>query len=131
PERFGRMPMIALSVVVLPAPLRPSKVTTSPGRTSKETPCRTWLSPYHPSSPVTDKRGLAVALTSGCASAASAMTGSDIGFDHAWVLRHGFIVAFGKHLAARQHRDGVGQRCDDREIVLDHQDRAVGRDALD
>ena len=40
--------MIAFSVVVLPAPLRPSRVTTSPRRTSKLTPCSTWLSPYQP-----------------------------------------------------------------------------------
>ena len=35
PLRLPRMPMIAFSVVVLPAPLRPSRVTTSPSRTSK------------------------------------------------------------------------------------------------
>ena len=35
PVRRRTMPMIDLSVVVLPAPLRPSSVTTSPGRTSK------------------------------------------------------------------------------------------------
>ena len=40
------MPMTDLSVVVLPAPLRPSSVTTSPARTSKSTPCRMWDSPY-------------------------------------------------------------------------------------
>ena len=38
PLRLPTMPMIAFSVVVLPAPLRPSSVTTSPGRTSKSTP---------------------------------------------------------------------------------------------
>ena len=40
------MPMIDFSVVVLPAPLRPSSVTTSPSKTSKVTPCRMWDSPY-------------------------------------------------------------------------------------
>ena len=40
PLRRATMPMIAFSVVVLPAPLRPSKVTTSPSRTSRSTPCR-------------------------------------------------------------------------------------------
>jgi len=46
PSRRGTRPMIDFIVVVLPAPLRPSKVTTSPSRTSKSTPCRMWLSPY-------------------------------------------------------------------------------------
>ena len=35
PVRWPTMPMIDFSVVVLPAPLRPSSVTTSPARTSK------------------------------------------------------------------------------------------------
>ena len=47
PRRRPTIPMIDLSVVVLPAPLRPSSVTISPGRTSKSTPCRTCDSPYH------------------------------------------------------------------------------------
>ena len=38
PLRLPTMPMIDFSVVVLPAPLRPSRVTTSPGLTSKSTP---------------------------------------------------------------------------------------------
>ena len=38
PSRRGTMPMIDRSVVVLPAPLRPSSVTTSPAATSKATP---------------------------------------------------------------------------------------------
>ena len=46
PVRWPTMPMIDFSVVVLPAPLRPSSVTTSPGSTSKLTPCSTWDSPY-------------------------------------------------------------------------------------
>ena len=37
--------MIVLSVVVLPAPLRPSRATASPGSTVSETPCSTWLRP--------------------------------------------------------------------------------------
>ena len=41
------------------------------------------------------------------------------------------VVALGQHLAARQHGDAVGEVGDDREIVLDHQDGAVGRDPPD
>jgi hypothetical protein len=38
PVRLPMMPMIDFSVEVLPAPLRPSKVTTSPAFTLKLTP---------------------------------------------------------------------------------------------
>ncbi len=38
PVRLPIMPITDLSVEVLPAPLRPSSVTTSPGRTSKFMP---------------------------------------------------------------------------------------------
>ena len=38
-------PMMLLSVVLLPTPLRPSSPTTSPRRTSRETPSRMWLLP--------------------------------------------------------------------------------------
>ena len=37
--------MMVRIVVVLPAPLRPSRQTTSPSFTASETPCRIWLSP--------------------------------------------------------------------------------------
>ena len=40
PARRSTIPMIDFSVVVLPAPFRPSSVTTSPSRTSKVMPCR-------------------------------------------------------------------------------------------
>jgi hypothetical protein len=45
PVRCSTMPMIDFKVVVLPAPLRPSKVTTSPSRTLSATPCRMCDSP--------------------------------------------------------------------------------------
>ena len=46
PRAAGTIPMIDFSVVVLPAPLRPSSVTTSPAVTSNVTPCSTCDSPY-------------------------------------------------------------------------------------
>jgi hypothetical protein len=45
PERGGTRPMMLLSVVVLPAPFRPSRQTTSPSATSSERSYRMWLSP--------------------------------------------------------------------------------------
>ena len=46
PVRLPMMPMTDFSVVVLPAPLRPSSVTTSPAFTLKLMPCRMCDSPY-------------------------------------------------------------------------------------
>src|SRR3954465_3729090 len=110
------MPMIDFMVVVLPAPLRPSSVTTSPGITSKVMPCRTWLSPYQASRPLTDRRGAVAAR--GCpARAALAMTGSDVSFDHPGILRDAGVIALGEHVSAREHGDAVGQRGDDGQIV--------------
>src|SRR5438128_9043656 len=90
PERLPTMPMTDFSVVVLPAPLRPSRVTSSPRPISKPTPCRMCDSPYQACSPST-------------LSNASAMTGADIGFDDQRILRHRFVRTLGQHLAARQH----------------------------
>ena len=56
PVRWPTMPMIDFSVVVLPAPLRPSSVTTSPWCTSNDTPCRMCDSPYQACRSLTDKQ---------------------------------------------------------------------------
>jgi hypothetical protein len=45
PLRTNDNPKTDLSVVVLPAPFGPSKATTSPARTSSETPNSAWVSP--------------------------------------------------------------------------------------
>src|SRR5260221_8060260 len=112
PVRFSTMPITDLSVVVLPAPLRPSSVTSSPRPISKPTPCRMCDSPYQACRPST-------------LSKVSSMTGPDIGFDDGRVLRHGGVRALGQHLAARQHGDGVREVGDHGHVVLDHQHRAV------
>src|SRR3546814_18626251 len=113
-------------LLVLPAPLRPSRVTTSPSRTSKATPCRTWLSPYQPSRPDTASRGWAwVAPAGTVALAASGMSGSDVGLDQLGIVRARGVVAFGEDLAAREDGDVVGQRGDHRKVVLAHAE--IGR----
>src|SRR6266850_2448467 len=89
PRRRLTMPMIDLSVVVLPAPLRPSSVTISPWRTSKSTPWRMCDSPYHASSPRT-------------ASSGSGMARAHVGLDHIRVPRHAPVVALGEDLPPRQ-----------------------------
>src|SRR5438876_11437950 len=117
PSRRPTIPMIDFSVVVLPAPLRPSNVTTSPSVTSNSMPCRMCDSPYQALSPFTSN--------------SLGMAGPEIGLDHARVLGHGVVVAFGEDLAALEHGDAIRQRRDHREVVLHHQYRAIGGDALD
>src|SRR5437868_11095650 len=125
PVRFSTMPITDFKVVVLPAPLRPGSVTSSPWPTSKPTPWRMCDSPYQASRPSTFR-------------SVSAMTGPDIGFDDRWLLRHGAVGPLGQHLATRQHGDGVGEIGHDRHVVLDHQHGPIlgdgadqGRDTLD
>src|SRR5215211_5574389 len=115
------MPMIDFSVVVLPAPLRPSSVTTSPAKTWKSTPCRMCDSPYHACRPSTASSGVA----------ASAMADPHIGFPHRRIAGDFVVVAFGENAPAREHGDAVGQIGDDGQIVLDHQHGAVGGHRLD
>src|SRR6266853_6754396 len=113
------MPMTALRVVVLPTPLRPSSVTTSPRRTSNCAPCRTCDSPYHAFRSATES------------SAVSGMLGTQVGLDHFRMTGHRPVVALGDDLAAREHRDVIREILDDAEVVLDHEHGAVGGDAPD
>src|SRR3954454_24185140 len=122
PLRWPTMPMMDFSVVVLPAPLRPSSVTTSPGRTSKVTPCSTCDSPYQASSASTVSSGVVVT---------SSMARPQIGFAHLGVGGDGLVVAFDQHATSRQHGDAVGQLGDHAEIVFDHQHGAALCDSFD
>src|ERR1700733_11769810 len=129
PVRFSTMPMIALSVVVLPTPLRPSNVTTSPACTLKVAPCSTWDSPYQASRLSTARSGRVSAMTgprmTGPKMTGPKMTGPEIGFAHRRILRHRLVIALGQHVAAGEHGDAVTQIGDDAEIVLDHQHGAL------
>src|SRR5260370_38490542 len=93
------MPMIDFSVVVLPAPLRPSSVTTSPEKTSKLAPWSTWDSPYQACSPSTASKGATVGLS---------IANSEIGLAHGRIGRNRLIIALGQHAAAR--KDGTPLR---------------------
>src|SRR6202167_1727617 len=113
------MPMIALSVVVLPTPLRPSNVTTSPGRTSKFTPCRTCDSPYQACRSFTVR-----------SAAISGMTGPQIGLANFRIGRHRLVITLREHPAAGKHGDAVAQIGNDAQIVLNHEHGAAsGRGA--
>src|SRR3954465_1801005 len=111
--------MIDFSVVVLPAPLRPRSVTTSPCAMSNATPCRMCDSPYHACRPRTFRSGVAagVAVALGIA---LAMSRPHVGLDHGRIRRYGLVIALREHLAACEHRDVVRQCRHDREVVLDH-----------
>src|SRR5689334_8882588 len=134
PLRLPRMPMIDFKVVVLPAPLRPSKVTTSPAFTVKFMPCRMCDSPYQASRFFTSRMvppPAVVALPGRVAVITSGMTRPQIGFLDALVFRQFGVRSFGKHLTPGQHRDAVRQVRHDAQIVLDHQDGIFGGDTLD
>src|SRR6516164_21704 len=114
--------MIDFSVVVLPAPLRPSSVTTSPGSTSKVAPCKMCDSPYQACSSLTASRGVTVGLS---------MAHSKIGLAHGRIGRDGLIIAFRQNAPAGQHGDAVGEVRNHAEVVLHHQNRAARRNRLD
>src|SRR3954471_9390111 len=93
PFRLGRMPIIDFIVVVLPAPLRPSSVTTSPGNTSKLIPCRTWDSPYQAWRSRPARRGAVRAKgPEGTAAERLGMSHPDVSRDDAGFLRHHGLV---------------------------------------
>src|SRR3954453_23624647 len=126
------MPITDFSVVVLPAPLRPSRVTTSPAFTLKLMPCRMCDSPYQACRSETDNTSAPAGLaTAASAFFTSGMPGPQIGFLDALVPGKVGIVAFGAHMTARQNGDDVGEVGNHAQIVLDHQDGVFRRDALD
>src|SRR5438094_9898187 len=89
-------------------------------------------SPYQACKSLTSSTCAPFAFAAGLAAVfASGMTGSQIGFLDARVLGEFGIIAFGEHLSARQHGDDVGEIGDHAEVMLDHQDGVLRRNALD
>src|SRR5689334_6237534 len=132
PVRLPMMPITDFSVVVLPAPLRPSSVTTSPSFTWKLMPWRMCDSPYQACKSLTSSTCAPFAFAAGLAAVfASGMSGSQIGFLDALIFREVGVVAFGEHLSARQHGDDVREVGDHGKVMLDHQDGVLRRNALD
>src|SRR6266508_1274882 len=121
--------MMDLSVVVLPAPLRPRSVTTSPAWTSKSTPCRICDSSYQAwRSRTVRSVGAPAAAPAAPAGrvTVSLMALPHVGLDHVAVPGHARVVPLGQDLPAGEHGDGVGQVLDHAQVVLDHEHRAVG-----
>src|SRR5690606_12681165 len=135
PLRLRMMPMMARSVVVFPTPLRPSSVTVSPGKMSRSTPCRAWLSPYQASR-------LRTLSCAGAPLPRSAVFGATdvsvpvifrphIRLAHARIGAYSGAVAPRQDFAALQDGDLIADIGDDFEIMFDHQQRAVARHGLD
>src|SRR5689334_9078601 len=114
PVLLRTMPMMARKVVVLPAPLRPMRVRSSPSRTSKVMPCRALDSAYQACRLSTARRGAPSRL----------IDASHIGRHDVGVRGHFGIGAFREHFAVLQNGDAIAQGGDDRQVVLDDEDRA-------
>src|SRR5262245_12927731 len=108
--------MIDFRVVVLPAPLRPSRVTTSPSRTSKATPWRMWDSPYQACRSFTARSGVP----------GSSMTDPHISLTYFGIVGDRVVVAFCQDPSSRQNSYVVGEIGHNGQIVLDHQYGAIG-----
>src|SRR5262249_49774734 len=133
PERLERIPMIDLSVVVLPAPFRPRMVTSSPAWTSSVIPCKTCDSPYQAFSPAISRNGASagLGLRPRAAWANSGNGGPHVGLHHCAILGHGGVIALGDDLASRQHGNGVAKIGDHAQVVLRHQHGSLCGDAFD
>src|SRR5579872_6978719 len=132
PLHFSTSPRMARRVVVRPAPLRPSKVTSSPWFTWKSIPCRMCDSPYKACSPATFRYspGWAGLDWAGLASGLS-IAGPHIGFDDLRIGGHLRVASFRQDRAPLQHGNLVAQVGHHPHVVLHHQDGAMGRDLAD
>src|SRR4051812_40785201 len=131
-------PMTERSRVVLPAPLRPTRVTTSPGATPMLTSVRTRASPYQAERPDTSSiravpppglpgSGGAARPGAGCsvvvvAVVSSLMGCSEVCRDDPFVGAHLLVGSLREHLPRLEHGDAVGERSDNMHVVVDEDD---------
>src|SRR5699024_9916737 len=66
PCRVGNRPLIAVRVVVLPAPFAPISATISPSATSRLTPFSTWVSPRYTWTLTSSSTNFLLAITQVC-----------------------------------------------------------------
>src|SRR5262245_51075020 len=144
PALAPHRPMIVRSVVVLPAPLRPSSIVTSPSRTAKLTPCRMWYAPMCVCTPDSSStvwsrwlmpppwpcgpspRGGASAFGTAAQRSCRLLRGhAEIGLLHDRRRDHRGRLAIGHELPVVQHDDAVRQLAHHVHLVLDQQDQAV------
>src|SRR5882724_924627 len=105
--------MIVLSVVVLPAPLRPTRHTTSRAPTSSETDRKMWLAWMKTSTPA--RASIARSVRSGLA--------ADHGVEHSLVRLDRRRRGVGQDLALVERDDAVGVGEHDVHVVLHLDDR--------
>src|SRR5471032_135462 len=108
PLREPVRPMMARIVVVRPAPLRPSSVTTSPSSTWKSTPCSTCDSPYQALRPLISRNGVLIRYLLSVRADQLGLRRAHVSLDHRGILRDVGVRALGQQRAALQDRDRIG-----------------------
>src|SRR5699024_12823953 len=97
PLRRSTRPRMDFRVVVRPAPLRPSRVMTSPSLTVRSMPCRTWDPPYQAFSFSTCSK-----LRAPLAEAASGTGGSHDGYHDGFIPGEFLVRTFAQHFPLLQ-----------------------------
>src|SRR4051794_10100061 len=111
PDRGRSRPMMLLSSVVLPTPLRPMRQTSWPAPTSKSTPRKMSVSPYD---------------TCSCSiwSIAFAVL-AEVHLDHFRVALHFRHRALAEDAALVQHRHAAGDLPHERHVVVNDEQRVL------
>src|SRR3954464_8255230 len=113
--------MMAWISVVLPTPLRPRIVSTSRSRTCRSTSCRTLALPYPAARPVT---------SSTCSALHEQVVAphlAEVGLLDPLVGGDGSWIPLGQQAAGVEDGHPRGERHDDVDVVLDQQQRDLGR----
>src|SRR5436190_7306392 len=105
-------PMMVRSAVVLPAPLRPSSMVSSPRGTARSTPCRMWYWSMCVCTPASVSNG---------SGTSSFLHDAQIGFLHHRRCDDFRRLAVCDELPLVQHDDAVGQRADHVHLVFHQQ----------
>src|SRR6185369_208157 len=117
PPRTGKSPIVVLSRVVLPTPLRPIRQTSSPARTSRSTPQSTCDWPYATSRPLMDSIG-PFALA------------PQVHLEDARIVLDLLDRALAQHRPLVEHRHRARDLPHELHVVLDDEHRAVRGDRL-
>src|SRR5262245_17114320 len=110
-------PMMVRSVVVLPAPLRPSRTVMAPAGTAKSTPCKMWYWPMWVCTPLS--------VSSGSAMAAAPGRNAEVGFLHDGRADHLPRRTVRDQAPIVEHDDAVGETAHHLHLVLDQENGLV------
>src|SRR5580704_1096691 len=123
-------PAMALSSVDLPAPLGPTMAVIAP-RCARRLTFSTIGGPPYPAVRPCTSRAATIAGAVGAGSGVSVVIGwhlSEIGVDDCGITAQLIEGSFGDHLTLGHHDDLIGDALDEREVVLDDDDRGSRRD---